>query len=137
MTAESASLRRSILARVDAGALTPAEAVSLLRPGGHSLALFRPQWQQRRPAAAPVGAKPPGLMVVATDSRSLAAAPAGALRVALGATEAATDAAAARPDDTVHLVDPTDTAAWSALRAAHRPTGGPPPPAGYLVDSAA
>ncbi|MYV51326.1 hypothetical protein GT042_02155, partial [Streptomyces sp. SID3212] len=46
MTAESASLRRSILARVDAGELTPAEAVSLLRPGGHSLALFRPQWER-------------------------------------------------------------------------------------------
>ncbi|GCB52025.1 SDR family NAD(P)-dependent oxidoreductase [Streptomyces sp. NL15-2K] len=129
MTAESASLRRSILARVDAGELTPAQAVSLLRPGGHSLALFRPQWELR-PASAPVDSDPPGLMVVATDSRSLAAAPAGALRVALGATDAL-------PGTTVHLADPTDTSAWAGLWADRRRTGRPPRRAVFLVDVAA
>ncbi|MFE6487172.1 SDR family NAD(P)-dependent oxidoreductase, partial [Streptomyces sp. NPDC057757] len=154
MTDESASLRRNILARVDSGELTPAEAISLLRPGGHSLALFRPRWERRpssgegrsalregrsasgegrsasgegRSVSAQVGADPLGLTVVATDSRSLAAAPTGALRVAVGA-------AGPLPEGTAHIADPTDTAAWAALWADRRRTARPPSHVLFLVD---
>ncbi|MFF7446751.1 MULTISPECIES: SDR family NAD(P)-dependent oxidoreductase [unclassified Streptomyces] len=135
MSADSAppqggSLRRSILARVDAGDLTPAEAVELLKPDAHSLALFRSRWSPRpaSPASRPGPSR--GLAVVASDARSLAAAPAGALRVALGPAEGL-------PEDVHRIADRADTAAWAALWARRRTAGEPVRQAVFLVDVAA
>ncbi|KUN25511.1 hypothetical protein AQJ23_16700 [Streptomyces antibioticus] len=135
MSADSASpqegsVRRSILARVDAGDLTPAEAVELLKPDGHRLALFRSRWSPRSATPAPPSGAPRGLAVVASDARSLAAAPAGALRVALGPAEGL-------PEDAVGVADQADTAAWAALWAARRAAGDPVRQAVFLVDVAA
>ncbi|MFG2129190.1 SDR family NAD(P)-dependent oxidoreductase [Streptomyces sp. NPDC048751] len=131
MSAESdsphgSSFRRSILARVDAGDLTPAEAVELLKPGGHHLVLFRPQWEHS-PAQPVLRSDERGLVVAATDARSLAATPAGALRIALGPSDAT-------PEDAVRITDPAHTPAWADLWARRRAAGDPVRRAVFLVD---
>ncbi|MFJ2239305.1 SDR family NAD(P)-dependent oxidoreductase [Streptomyces sp. NPDC087859] len=127
---QGGSLRRSILARVDTGDLTPAEAVELLKTDGHRLALFRSRWSPRPAPAASRPVSPRGLAVVATDTRSLAAAPAGALRIALGPVDEL-------PEDAVHLADRADTSAWAALWARRRTSGDPVRQVVFLVDVAA
>lgn len=127
---QGGSLRRSILARVDTGDLTPAEAVELLRTDGHRLALFRSRWSPRPASPASQPGSPRGLAVVASDARSLAAAPAGALRIALGPVGEG-------PEDAVRMADRADTSAWAALWARRRTSGDPVRQVVFLVDVAA
>ena len=68
-----------------------------------------------------------GLAVVASDARSLAAAPAGALRIALGPVDEL-------PEDAVHRADRADTSAWAALWARRRTSGDPVRQVVFLVD---